>query len=190
MRQFYHSVFAALWLVWLIYWAVASTATKRTVRLESVGSRLGHTLPLLLAGWLMAVPQIGIPLLEERFIPWSPIIFWSAAALTAVGLLFSVWARVHLGGNWSGTVTVKEEHALITTGPYALVRHPIYTGILTGFLGSALALGQWRGVLALVIGIAGLWRKWRLEERWMQETFGEVYSTYKKRVRAVIPYVL
>ncbi len=190
MKNVYQSVFPALWLAWLIYWWIASSGAKRTVRLESVGSRLAHVLPLTVAALLMALPRVGIPLLDERYIPWSPIVYWSAAALTAAGLLFSVWARVHLGRNWSGTVTVKEEHALITTGPYALVRHPIYTGILAGFAGSALALGQWRGVIGLAIATAGLWRKWRLEESWMQETFGDAYSTYRKRVRAIIPYVL
>jgi protein-S-isoprenylcysteine O-methyltransferase Ste14 len=190
MRIVYHNVFSVLWLAWLIYWWIASSGTKRTVRLESVGSRLAHVLPLVFAALLLALPGLGVPPLEERFIPWAPAIFWSGAALTAAGLLFSVWARVHLGRNWSGTVTVKEEHSLVTTGPYALVRHPIYTGILTGFAGSALALGQWRGLLGLAIATVGLWRKWRLEERWMQETFSETYTAYRKRVRAIIPFVI
>jgi protein-S-isoprenylcysteine O-methyltransferase Ste14 len=95
-----------------------------------------------------------------------------------------------LGRNWSGIVTLKENHELITQGPYNLVRHPIYTGLLVAFLGSALARGQWRGLIAVAIVFWALWRKLRLEERWMREQFGEQYVAYSKRVSALIPYVL
>jgi protein-S-isoprenylcysteine O-methyltransferase Ste14 len=117
-------------------------------------------------------------------------LFWVGAALTAAGLLFTVWARVHLGTNWSGTVTLKRGHELITSGPYAFVRHPIYTGLLLAFLGSALARDEWRGVLALALVALALWRKLRNEERWMREQFGDAYSAYSKRVAALVPRVL
>ncbi|HXC97510.1 MAG TPA: isoprenylcysteine carboxylmethyltransferase family protein [Edaphobacter sp.] len=78
-----------------------------------------------------------------------PYVLLTGAVVTVVGLLFAVWARRHLGSNWSQAVTVKQGHELITTGPYALVRHPIYTGILTGFLGTAIALSQVRGIIGL-----------------------------------------
>jgi hypothetical protein len=73
------------------------------------------------------------------------------AALTALGLSFTSWARVHLGRNWSGTVTLKDDHALIRTGPYRRVRHPIYSGALLALAGTVLAVGQWRGVIALAL---------------------------------------
>jgi protein-S-isoprenylcysteine O-methyltransferase Ste14 len=97
---------------------------------------------------------------------------------------------VHLGRNWSATVTVKQDHELIRTGPYAIVRHPIYTGVLFGFIGTALAVGQWRGVLAVVIVFVSFWRKLRIEERWMSETFGEQYRLYRAHTRALIPFLL
>jgi protein-S-isoprenylcysteine O-methyltransferase Ste14 len=107
-----------------------------------------------------------------------------------LGLLFTVWARIVLGRNWSGIVTVKQDHELVTAGPYRWVRHPIYTGLLIAFAGSAIARGEWRGVLAVVIVLAGLWRKLKLEERWMIETFGDAYLRYRAKVRALIPFVL
>jgi protein-S-isoprenylcysteine O-methyltransferase Ste14 len=90
--------------------------------------------------------------------------------------LFAVWERRHLGRNWSNAVTIKQGHELITTGPYTLVRHPIYTGILTGFLGTAIALSQVRGVIGLVLIFLVLWAKLRREEEWMRSQFGESYA--------------
>ena len=78
----------------------------------------------------------------------------------------------------------------MNSGPYAIVRHPIYTGLLLALVGSALARGEWRGVLAVVIAFLALWRKLRLEERWMQEQFGPAYEAYRKRVAALIPFLL
>jgi len=82
---------------------------------------------------------------------------------------------------------VKRDHTLVTTGPYAIVRHPIYTGLLLAFAGTALALGEVRGVLAIAIATASLWRKLRLEERWMGEQFGDAYERYRSRVPALVP---
>jgi hypothetical protein len=82
------------------------------------------------------------------------------------------------------------DHELVTSGPYAIVRHPIYTGLVLAFVGSAITLGEMRGVLAVVIVVASLWRKLRLEERWMAEQFGDDYERYRDRVRALVPFVL
>lgn len=110
--------------------------------------------------------------------------------VTALGLLFSVWARRHLGTNWSQAVTLKEDHELITTGPYALVRHPIYTVLLFGVLGSAIAVGEWHGLLAMVLGVTALWPKLRLEEKWLRVEFGESYESYSRKVSALLPHVI
>ncbi|MGH7689031.1 MAG: methyltransferase family protein, partial [Gemmatimonadaceae bacterium] len=92
-----------------------------------------------------------------------------------------------LGRNWSGTVTVKENHELIVRGPYRIVRHPIYTGFTLGMLGTALVIAQVRGLIAMAL-IVCAWRlKWGVEERFMLEEFGERYADYKKRVSALIP---
>ena len=117
---------------------------------------------------------------------------WGAigAAVNLAGLLFTVWARIHLGRNWSGTVTLKQDHELITSGPYAWVRHPIYTGLLLGFVGLAIARGEWRSILAVVIIALAFWRKLRIEESWMLEQFGDAYRSYRRRVAALIPGVI
>jgi len=184
----YRFLFPALWLAWVVYWLLASRSAKPTERREPVGSRLLHVLPLLVAVWLLWADKQPAPFLNQRLYPWSSWEFWAAALITAFGLLFTVWARVHLGRNWSGTVTIKREHELITSGPYSVVRHPIYTGLIVAFMGSAMARGDWRGVLAVFIAWAALWRKLRLEERWMVERFGAQYTAYSHRVPALVPF--
>ena len=188
MTYVYRFVFPALWLAWVVYWFLASRTAKPTERREPLGSRLLHVLPLLVTVWLLWAEKMPAPFLNESLYPWAPWEFWVAALITALGLLFTVWARVHLGRNWSGTVTIKREHELIASGPYTIVRHPIYTGLLVAFIGSALARGEWRGVFAVFIAWAALWRKLRLEERWMVERFGEQYTAYSRRVPALMPF--
>jgi len=184
----YRYLFPAMWLSWAAYWWAASRGAKPAERQEPLGSRLLHVLPLLLAVGLLWPDQVLGSFLNERLFPWAPWQFWLAALITAAGLLFAVWARVHLARNWSGTVTIKRDHELIASGPYAIVRHPIYTGLLAAFIGSAMARGEWRGVLAVLVVWAAFWRKLRLEERWMTERFGERYTAYKRRVPALVPF--
>jgi protein-S-isoprenylcysteine O-methyltransferase Ste14 len=190
MAVAYRFLIPAMWLSWVAYWWVASRHVKPTARRESVPSRLMHIAPLSLAVLLLWPERVPLSTLGERFVPLAAWPFWTGAALTLAGLSFTVWARVFLGGNWSGIVTVKEGHELITGGPYRFVRHPIYTGLLLAFCGSALARGEWRGVLAVCLVFAALWRKLRIEEQWMRERFGSQYQQYSRRVAALIPLVL
>lgn len=183
----YRLVFPAMWISWVIYWLWASRYAKPSERREPIGSLMQHAIPLWLAVWLLWGRGVRVTWLNDRLFPWAPWGFWIAALITALGLLFAVWARIHLGRNWSSVVTIKEGHELIDTGPYALVRHPIYTGLLVAFVGSAVALGEWRGVLAVLVAWAAFWRKLRVEERWMTERFGEQYLAYCKRVPALVP---
>lgn len=183
----YRYLFPALWLGWALCWWVLSKKVKATVRHESVTSRLLHMLPLVAALLLLWVDEAPGRFLNVRLLPWAPWEFWVAASITAAGFGFAVWARLHIGRNWSGTVTLKEDHELITTGPYAVVRHPIYTGLLVAVVGSALARDEWRGVVAVLVTWLALWRKLRLEEAWMLELFGEQYAAYRRRVPALLP---
>ncbi|TAL53112.1 isoprenylcysteine carboxylmethyltransferase family protein [Pandoraea sp.] len=190
MAYQYRSVILALWVAWLIYWGILALNVKAARRRESLLSRAGHGVPLLVAAWLLITPRLSDGILGARFLPAGAVWSLAGTALVLLGLAFTVWARVHLGRNWSGIVTVKQGHELIRSGPYRWVRHPIYTGLLLAFMGSAIALGQWRGVLAMLIVFAALWRKLRLEERWMIETFGAAYTAYRNEVAALIPFVL
>ena len=182
-------LFPSIWLAWALYWWLASRGAKAVARREPLGSWLLHVVPLLVSVALLWSDHVPVAVLNRRLSPWAPWEFWVAAFITAAGLGFTVWARVHIGRNWSGSVTIKHGHELITTGPYSIVRHPIYTGLLVAFIGSALARGEWRGLLAVGIAWAALLRKLQLEERWMFERFGEQYADYRQRVPALIPLI-
>ena len=182
-------LFLAMWLGWSFYWGVAAVDVKATVRRESARSRLAHVIPLLLAFILLGARRVPLPYFNARFLPLAEWPFWLGAVIAAGGLLFAIWARGYLGGNWSGTVTLKQGHELVTHGPYAIVRHPIYTGLLLGLAGTAVARAEWRGVLAVALVFFSLWRKLKLEERWMGETFGAAYEDYRRGTRALAPFL-
>ncbi len=105
-------------------------------------------------------------------------------------MLFGIWARRTIGGNWSSVVTLKQDHELVTNGPYRYVRHPIYTAILTMFLGTAVATGQLGGFLGLALCSLSMWIKLRQEEKLMMRHFPQQYPAYRARVKALVPFVL
>ena len=179
----------AFWLAWIAYWWAASANAKAIARREGPVSRLAHLLPLATAALLIAVPQLP-GWLGGRWVAPRAGLFALATLMVASGLLFSVWARVLLGGNWSASVTLKHGHQIVRAGPYRWIRHPIYSGLLTAILGSALARGEWRGALAFLIAAAALWRKLRLEERWLEESFGGVYADYRASTWALVPFLV
>lgn len=187
MNFVYRYLFSSLWLGWGLYWWAQSRNVKPVARTEPMYSRLSHIVPLSIAAILIGLPRMPLPALGERLLPLAAWPFWLGAVLTAAGLLFTVWARVHIGTNWSGVVTVKENHELIQSGPYGIVRHPIYTGLLVALVGSAIARGEWRGVIAVAIVLWAFSRKLQTEERYMREQFGDAYRRYSERVPALIP---
>jgi protein-S-isoprenylcysteine O-methyltransferase Ste14 len=184
----YLGLIPALWIAWLIYWAGASASVKPTRRKESARSRLSYTAPLLLGALLLASPHWTGPL-DVRFVPLSAALFWIAIALVATGLGFTVAARIWLGRNWSADVTLKQDHELIRAGPYRYVRHPIYSGLLLAFVGTALAIGEWRALVALVLVAASFIRKIAIEEQFLAGEFGEAHARYAAAVPALIPFV-
>jgi protein-S-isoprenylcysteine O-methyltransferase Ste14 len=192
MLWFYESFFPVVWIAFLLYWQIikaAASETKTTQRLEPTASRIMRALAFLIVIVLLSTNRIPLPWLYRQLWPSGLWPFWIGAVVTVGGLLFAVWARRHLGSNWSRAVTIKQGHELITTGPYALVRHPIYTGILTGFLGTAIALSQVRGFIGFVLVLLALWAKLRMEEEWMRSQFGETYATYAHHTAALVPYL-
>src|SRR5690348_951482 len=126
-----------MWVVWVVLWMALAFFSKSTKRRESPGERLQHVIPVVL-GTLFLFNDRFSGWLPQRMVPESPTLFAVCLALTALGLLFSFWPRFALGSNWSGAVTIKAGHELIRRGPYRRIRHPIYTGLLAAFLGTAL----------------------------------------------------
>jgi protein-S-isoprenylcysteine O-methyltransferase Ste14 len=177
-----------LWWGWALYWMLSAIRNKATERRESLASRLAHLLPLAVGAALLAWPQPRWSTLALRLWPPSPAAYWIAVALLSAGLAFAIWARVHLGGNWSGTVTVKQGHELIRSGPYRYVRHPIYTGLIAALLGTAIASGTVHAVIGLAIIVVAFVRKLRTEEDFMRATFPGEYERYRNEVPALIPF--
>jgi protein-S-isoprenylcysteine O-methyltransferase Ste14 len=182
MLWFYESFFPVVWILFLLYWQIKAINTKTTQRLESAASRIAIA--------LLSTTRIPLRWLYLQLWPVGFWPFWLGAAVLIAGLLFAIWAREHLGRNWSRSVTIKQGHELIATGPYAVVRHPIYTGILTGFLGTAIAVSQVRGFISFALIFLALWLKLRMEEQWMRSQFGEAYVTYARQTAALVPYLL
>lgn len=186
-------IIRVLWLCFGLYWLWGWRQVKSARRSEPALPRLlKYWLPLAIAVLLLAGSDewYAGSWLGQHLLPPSLLIALAGTALTALGVAFACWARYVLGRNWSSVVQVKQDHELIQRGPYAYVRHPIYSGLLLAFFGTALAIGEWRGLLSVVIVFASFWFKLRLEERWMRESFGPVYEGYMQRVKALIPGVL
>jgi protein-S-isoprenylcysteine O-methyltransferase Ste14 len=190
MLWFYRSFFTVVWIAFFVYWQIKAFNTKTTQRIEPLASRALRVFIFVIAVVLLSITRIPLPWLYLQLWPSGIGPFWLGAAITTAGLLFAVWARLYLGTNWSRSVTIKQDHELITTGPYARVRHPIYTGILTGLLGTAIALSQVRGFIALALFFLAFWIKLRMEEQWMRSQFGETYAAYVHQTAALVPYLL
>jgi protein-S-isoprenylcysteine O-methyltransferase Ste14 len=189
MEFLYRYLISGLWIMWLVYWILAARSAKSTVRQESVLSRASHFGLLFAAVFLSSWPDHDQNFLFDEIWPRVAWTFWAGVILTLLGFSFTIWARVALGRNWSGVVTLKANHELIRSGPYAWVRHPIYTGILLAFVGTAVCMDEWRGVLACGLVLVSLLIKLKIEERWMTEHFGPSYEAYRKRVAMLVPMV-
>ena len=180
----------ASWLILIAVWFAMARRVKGVAQYESAFSTLSHYGPLAVGIYLLAAPRLALFPLDVRFVPLALWPVQLGAALTVAGVAFAIWARALLAGNWSSSVTVKRDHELIVEGPYACVRHPIYTGVLTGLIGTALAVGEWRAALGVAIAAGAYWRKLRIEEAAMRRRFGEAYARYAERVPALIPFML
>jgi protein-S-isoprenylcysteine O-methyltransferase Ste14 len=179
-----------VWAAVGFFWLAGMLASKRAVRRQSAASCLTQIAVMVAAFALLFSSQLGVGPLGWRFLPESPAIAWTGLALTVAGCAFAVWARAMLGGNWSGTVTVKHDHQLIRRGPYAIVRHPIYSGGLLALVGTAIARREVRGLLGVALAFVGWGMKYRLEEAFMAGEFPAEYVRYRHEVRAaLIPYV-
>jgi len=179
-----------IWIVFGSFWVLAAFAQKRNARRQSVSSRLIQVSIIFLVLVPFFVEGRRMGLLYRHLYPNLLFVQYFGVLLLLLGCGFAVWARFVLGRNWSGIVTVKEDHTLITRGPYAWVRHPIYTGILLALLGTAVTLGTTMNLVEVPVIAFALWLKLRTEEKFMFETFGEQYTAYRQQVKALIPHVI
>ena len=184
---------SALGYTWEILggvWLAGLAFTKRTVRAQPDGSRLFQMALALLGFSLLGSRWFRAGWLGMRFLPSAPNLEIAGLALTVIGCALAIWARITLGSNWSGRVTVKDGHELIVRGPYALARHPIYTGLLLASVGTALAVAEWRCLLGLALIAVVFTAKISQEEKLMMQTFPEAYPRYRQHVKALIPGLL
>jgi len=179
------------WDIFILFWMINMFSNKRTLKRQTLGSRLRYTVFFILAFWLLfgGVFRHRQHPFAYVILPHSVVLNAVSLVLTVLGLSLAIWARVSLGKNWSGTVTFKEAHELIERGPYAWVRHPIYTAMLLMFWGTALAVGSLGALMGFPILFLSFWIKYRQEEALMTEHFGDQYPDYMKRVCAIIPFV-
>lgn len=177
---------AAIWAAWLLAWAVASRGVKAQVRGDSWSDWLTRQVPYVGGLALLALPAPS-GLLARRIVPTGDEIAPVFVLLTICGLGLTLWARRVLGGNWSNVVVLRENHELITEGPYTLMRHPIYSGILLASVAWALADGSVMALAGIVLVIGALAVQIRDEERLMDAAFGASYARYREEVPALVP---
>ena len=175
-------VFAVGWTVFWLYWIVAAFSTKRGHRRWSREVRIRVVIIVL------AILLVRLGAFRGYTVDTNP---WRAGVgivLFALGLGFAVWARLHIGRNWGTPMTQKEEPELVTSGPYRLVRHPIYSGILVAGVGTAVALSWLWLAAVLLAGVYFIYAA-TVEERYLTEQFPDAYPAYKRSTRMLVPYI-
>jgi protein-S-isoprenylcysteine O-methyltransferase Ste14 len=175
-----------LWFAFIVYWNIVAVDTGMASSTESKGSRALHQNLLNVALLLLFV---SLPFLTPRWVPAGPWPVAAGFALQMAGGLLAVWARRHLGRNWSGEVARKQGHELVRTGPYARLRHPVYTAMLAMYFGTAMVSGELHGLLAFAIVGFAYARKIPLEEAMLRAEFGDTWHAYRATRWALIPGV-
>jgi len=183
-------VVVAVWVAFVLYWGVSARSRPSAAeRKEALPSRLAYLGLLALAIALLALdPPIEGPL-QGRFVPAGMAASLIGLAVLLLGLLFAVTARQHLGRNWSARVSLGEGQQLVRTGPYRVVRHPIYLGGIVGVAGTAIVIGEVRALLAVALVVVVAVLKLRTEEALLGDHFGPAYRRYQQDVKALIPFL-
>jgi protein-S-isoprenylcysteine O-methyltransferase Ste14 len=183
----YHYALAILWIGWLVsWWLAARSATPAKARAAQPDERRYHA--YVWAGSILIFVSYTVGRHFAVLYPPSPAVGWTMIAVQAAGLAFAWWARIHLGRLWSATVTRKEDHRVIESGPYALVRHPIYTGIIVALFATAAIKGSVLSFAGFALLVVSFIMKARLEERFLGEELGPEYDAYAERVPMLVPF--
>jgi protein-S-isoprenylcysteine O-methyltransferase Ste14 len=177
----------ALFCGFSLYWTYAARNSAPVERAEHWASTAIHQ--LLFNGAIIFL-FFRIPGLTGRWLPQVPALVFVGIAIQAAAIALAIWARRHLGSNWSAAVVAKVDHQLVRSGPYKMIRHPIYTAMLGNHIGVALASGEWHAAVAVVMLALAYVRKIHLEEQIMHRVFGGEHDAYRQQSWALIPWVL
>jgi protein-S-isoprenylcysteine O-methyltransferase Ste14 len=175
------------WIVFAAYWVISALKTRATVRRESFLARYGVMLIEVVGFTMLLDHDFELGWLGRHFLPRTTTTAAIGIALTWVGIGIAMWARYHLGQFWSGRITLKEGHQLIRTGPYARLRHPIYTGLDLAVIGTALVLDRWRCVVGVIVIMIGFVIKAKREEALLAGQFGEAFQEHRKHTGFLLP---
>jgi len=176
-----------MWLVLLAVWIVAWLSMKKAKKRETWGQRMEHGVLVIAGFYLLCRYQTDWGWLNERILPDVPMVCLAGLAVTALGMAVAIWARLSLGSNWSGMVTLKTDHELVRTGLYRWIRHPIYTGILVGMVGSAMIRGYIRGWIGIGLVLLAFYLKARREESFLREEFGAGFDEHFTQTGMFLP---
>ena len=177
-----------IWGVWLASWVAAARWSSAIAVSQSGGERLFQSVFILAGAILVLANSDSRVLFLHPLLPGTPSLPWTGVALAILGLAITWWARIHLARDWSASVTLKEDHRLVRSGPYAITRHPIYSGLLIAFVGTALVNEITPLALpGLALLTCGFVLKLRQEERFLADRFGEAYRDYRNRVPGLLP---
>ncbi|MGA7915210.1 MAG: isoprenylcysteine carboxylmethyltransferase family protein [Candidatus Acidiferrales bacterium] len=178
---------SASWLLLAAYWLFAALGAKRPAKKENPVERLLHIAFLAVGFFLIYGGAFRFGVLSRRFLPDELWVAWAGAVLTFLGVLFAIWARFTIGKEWSAEVQIKEGHQLIRSGPYAHIRHPIYTGLLLALCGTAVAIGEYRAIVGVALFLFGFIRKAKKEERFLAGEFGPAFDEHRRHTGFFLP---
>ncbi len=187
IRDLFRLLLLLPWVLLLIYWIIGAFKTRPTHEEESLASRYLVVLVEVIAYLLVFSHTTEIGFLGERFIPRTLTGALLGVLPTWLGIGLAIWARYHLAEYWSARVTIKEDHQLIRTGPYAHLRHPIYSGLVLATIGTALVIGKWRCVLGFLLALVGYCIKARKEEEMLTQQFGDAFREHQKHAGFLLP---
>jgi len=180
----------ALWFGWVVSWTAAMLWSGRTEKRGGIVAELFFRVVLYLGViLLLAVPSGQRIYAQTQIWHFGDVINWILVALTAAGLMFTWWARIHLGSLWSDWVTTKAGHHVVETGPYRLVRHPIYSGLILAAFASGIEKGTSLALLGAATMTMAFYTKARREERFLRAELGEnSYATYARKTAMLVPF--
>jgi protein-S-isoprenylcysteine O-methyltransferase Ste14 len=175
------------WIVLMMVWIVMRFTIKKAKKRETFWEFLQHAAPAILGFWLIFEKAWKWHPLEQKLLPDVPLVWNIGLLLTGMGVAIAIWARFSLGRNWSGVVTLKDDHELVGSGPYRWIRHPIYTGLLMASLGSAMIKGHLRGWIGFLVILVMFYYKARREEQFLRQEFGSGFEEHTRRTGMFLP---